>query len=71
MYNIRNGAIRWQMHDFLFDGNSNVCSISHHLRDIRKSNKMSKLFDLETEGQGQGGEKRDLCHSPGNVRFHM
>ena len=27
-------------------------------------------FDLENEGQGQDGEKRDLCHLIGNVRFH-
>ena len=26
MYNIRSGAIRWQITDFLSDGNSNVCS---------------------------------------------
>ena len=25
MYNIRTGTNRWQMHDFLFDGNSNIC----------------------------------------------
>ena len=29
--------------------------VCHHLRDIGKSNKMSK-FDLESEGQGQRGE---------------
>ena len=46
MYNILNGANRWQMHDFLFDENSNICSIFHHLRDIRKTNKMQTL-DLE------------------------
>ena len=43
MHNIRGGASRWQTHDFLFDGNSNVCSISHHLQDIRKTNKMQSL----------------------------
>ena len=26
MYNIRNGAFRWQVHDFLFDSIGNVCS---------------------------------------------
>ena len=31
MYNIRKCAIRWQIHHFLSDGNTNVCSISHHL----------------------------------------
>ena len=33
VYNIRNSAIRWQIHDFIVDGTSNVCSISHHLRN--------------------------------------
>ena len=33
MYN--NDAIRWQMPDFLSDGNSNVCSLSHRLQDIK------------------------------------
>ena len=42
-YNIRSGAIRWQMHDFLSDGNRNVCSISYRIRDIRKLRKMQKL----------------------------
>ena len=54
MYNMHNDAILWQIHDFLFDGSNNVCYISHHLRNICKYNKMSN-FDLENEGQGQGG----------------
>ena len=29
----------WQISDFLSDGNINVCSISHHLWDIRNSRK--------------------------------
>ena len=33
MYNIRNGAVRWQMSDFLSDGNGSVRAISHRLRD--------------------------------------
>ena len=37
MYTIRNGAIRWQIHDFLSDANSNFCSFSHHLRNTRNS----------------------------------
>ena len=41
MYN--NGDIGWQIHDSLFDGNSNVCFISHPLREIRQSNKMETL----------------------------
>ena len=58
MYNIRNGAIRMQIPDCLFDGNSNVCAITDHLQDIRKSCKCRK-FDLKNEGQDQG-EKLDL-----------
>ena len=27
--------------------------------------------DLETEGQGQGVQERDLSHSPGNVQLHI
>ena len=52
MYNIRTVAIR---HDFIFDSNSNVFSISHRLRDIRKRN--CTKFDLEKEDQGQGEKK--------------
>ena len=66
-YNICSDAIRWQIHDFLCDGNSIVCSICHHLRDIRKTNKMRK-FDLQNESHGQG-EKRDLRHSTSHVQF--
>ena len=51
-----------------FDGKYNtsnlmkiVCSIFRHLRDIRKSNKLSK-FELENKGQGQGEQKPDLLH---------
>ena len=51
---------------FLFDGDSIVCSIYHHLRDIRQSNKMPKRRD-ENGCDGQGGEKLDLRHSNGNV----
>ena len=71
------------MHDFdlnLYNGptlyvnmpieNTNVCSISHHLQYIHKSNKMKK-FDLENEGQCQGGEKRDLRYSTGNIPFYI
>ena len=43
LYNIRNGEIRWQIPDFLTVGSNNVCFIFHHLRDIRKSNKMQSL----------------------------
>ena len=30
-----------------------------------------QMYDLENEGQGQGGEKRDLHYSNGNVRYHI
>ena len=36
MYSVCNGAIEWLIPDFLSDGNSNVCSTFHLLRDIRK-----------------------------------
>ena len=36
-HDIPNDAIRWQILDFLSDGNSNVCSISDNLQDIRKN----------------------------------
>ena len=44
IYNIRNGAIRWQITDFLSDGNSNVCCISHHFQNIRKITKCQKFL---------------------------
>ena len=46
MYN----TIRWPIPDFLTDDNSNVCSISHHLRNIRK---VKKLQTLTFEDQGR------------------
>ena len=51
MYNIRGGAIRWQIGDFLSDCNSNVCFISHHIRKTEND-----LFDLENKGQSQVGD---------------
>ena len=36
---------KWKSwHNFIFDDNINVCSISHHLWDIRKWNKMPKVW---------------------------
>ena len=64
MYNIHIGAIRWQIPDFLSDDNSNVSSISHRLRDIRKWK--SQNSDLEND-QGQGVKERHLRHSTRNV----
>ena len=57
MYSICIGAFRWQIHDFLSDGNSNVCSISRRLLDLHKTRKKCKETDLENEGQGQGVEE--------------
>ena len=47
MYNIRSGAIRWQIHYFLSDGNSNVCIFQRLLVKIALEN-----FNLESVGQG-------------------
>ena len=44
--------------DFQCDANSNVCFISHRLRDI-------PYTYLKNEGQGQGAEEWDLRHSTG------
>ena len=58
--------------DFIFDGNSNVYSISHRLRNIlKKREKKCQNFDLENEDQGQGVEERDLHYSTGNIRFQI
>ena len=59
MYNIRIGAIWWQIPDFLFDGISNVWYISHHLRDIRKWKKIKTIY-LENEGQRSRMRKTGL-----------
>ena len=39
----RSGAIRWQIHEFLSNSNSNICPISHRLRYLQKR-KNSKLW---------------------------
>ena len=64
MYSIRTGVIRWQIPDFLSDGNNNVCSVSWDIPkskenakdvyDIFVNQEKCKNFDLENEGQGQG-----------------
>ena len=51
MYNNCSGAIRWQIHDFLSDGNSNICSISTVCVIFANLAKCQN-FDLENEGQG-------------------
>ena len=47
MSNSRRGAIRWQINDFLSDVNSNVCSMSHRLRHIRKRIKNAQTLTLK------------------------
>ena len=47
-------------HDFLFDDDSNICSISHRLRIICKSINMPK--DLENSGQGK--KRRETTLAP-------
>ena len=47
MYNIRNVAIRWQIHDFLSNGSSNDCSLLHRLRDICKNKKNANTLTLK------------------------
>ena len=58
---------QWQIYHFLFDSHSNVCSISHHLRDVRKYDKMLKHWPIKC--QSQEGEKRDSRLSTGNVQL--
>ena len=42
--------------DFIFDGNSNICSIYHHLRDIRKSNKMPTVWPWKLRSRLRRGK---------------
>ena len=53
MYNIRSGAIRWQIPYFLSDDNCNVCFISHLLQNIQK---LRQIQDFYLENLGQGHE---------------
>ena len=46
MYNIRSYVIRWQIHDFLSDGNSNVCPISHHTLSLSLSLSLSLVISF-------------------------
>ena len=60
MYNIRSDAIRWQLPDFLSDGNSNIDLSLTVCEMFAKQEKWRKL-DPETEGQSQGVDERDLA----------
>ena len=44
MYNILSGSILMQKHDFLSYASSNDYSVSHRLRDIHKTNKISEIL---------------------------
>ena len=59
MYNIRNGAIRWQIPDFLSDGFIHVCSISRCVRDI------FKIFAIQNECQNKIKWSRSRSRSIG------
>ena len=60
-YNIRNAAIRWQIHDLLFNGNSTAFLISHHLKNAKRLTlKMKvKVKGVKTE-LASFGSSRDL-----------
>ena len=58
------------MYDFLSDGNSNVCSSSHNLGDIRKINEVQKVLSCN-DSHGQVVENETVCHSTENVRFYI
>ena len=69
-YNIRNGTNWWQIHDFLFDGNSNICYISHHLQYLQI--KRIQKYDLEKDGHRVIEEKNGTCAiKMENGRFHI
>ena len=63
MYKIRNDAIQWQINDFLFDGNSNVCSISPHLRDVRKKNSFTLKMKVKEARSGTSSLVLDMFDS--------
>ena len=47
------------------DSTSNICSNSHHLRDIRKNYKMLNVLTLKMKDKGHGVEEQNLGHSTG------
>ena len=70
MYNIRNGGIRWQIRYFLFDGNSNDCSLSHYLRVVRKLYKMPNIYWTVKMVKVVENKNRTR-RSTGNMRFRV
>ena len=67
MHTIRSGTIRWQIHDFLYNGNS-LLYLSPFARYSQKKEKF-QIFDLGNKGQGVA--KWNLCHSTADVRIHI
>ena len=63
-------ANRKATHDFLFDDNSSVCSVSHHLRDTRKPNKIPKVWPWRWRSRLRRG-KPNVRHSTDNVQFYI
>ena len=63
IYNIRNGAIRWKIPDFLSDVNSNVC-IFLQLLLVKKA--LEKI-DLEIRGQAHDVQHSQWHHSMANA----
>ena len=68
MYNIRSGAVRWQIYDFLCGGYSNVCSSSHRLRDIRKTKNIQMTLKMKINVKE---EKSGTRLSTINIRFYI
>ena len=59
MYNIRNGVIRWEIPEILCDAIV-MFALSFTIYEIFAIQIKCQKFDLENEGQGYGGEKREL-----------
>ena len=65
IYNIRSEAIRWQIPDFLSDGNSNVCIF------IAFTYQNSHLkMKLENLGLGHGLQHSQWSHSMANINLY-
>ena len=43
-HDVQHSQLRWQILDFLSDGNNNICPNSHYLWDIQKSRKILELW---------------------------
>ena len=69
MHNIRNGAIRWQIPDFISDG---IVMFALSLIVCKIFSKIIKcqVFILKMKIKVKGVYERDLRHLTGNVRSH-